>query len=50
TLEPVKYADFAVLDKDLFRMPIDEVLDLEVVMTGLAGKIIHDRLGTAAAN
>ncbi len=50
TLEPGKYADFAVLDKDLFRIPIEEVLDLEVVMTGLAGKIIHDRLGTAAAN
>ena len=50
TLEPGKYADFAVLDKDLFRIPIEEVLDLEVVMTGLAGEIIHDRLGTAAAN
>ena len=50
TLEPGKYADFAVLDKDLFRIPIEEVLDLKVVMTGLAGKIIHDRLGTDAAN
>ncbi len=50
TLEPGKHADFAVLDKDLFRIPIEEVLDLEVVMTGLAGKIIHDRLGMAAAN
>ncbi len=44
TLEPGKYADFAVLDQDFFRIPIEDVLDLEVVMTGLAGEIIHDQL------
>ncbi len=48
TLDPGKYADFAVLDKDFFRIPIEEVLDLEVVMTGLAGEIIHDRLSAPA--
>ena len=45
TLEPGKYADFAVLDRDYFTIPIDDILDLEVVLTGLAGKIVHDRDG-----
>ena len=31
TLEPGEYADFAVLDQDYFTIPIDEILDLEVV-------------------
>ncbi len=39
TLEPGKYADFAVLDRDFFAISIEEVLDREVVMTGLARKI-----------
>jgi predicted amidohydrolase YtcJ len=42
TLEPGKYADFAVLDKDFFTLPIEEIRDLNVVMTGLNGKIIYD--------
>ena len=37
TLEPGKYADFAVLDKDFFTIPIEEVRELKVVMTGLNG-------------
>ena len=42
TLEPGKYADFAVLDNDFFTLPIEEIRDLNVVMTGLNGKIIYD--------
>jgi predicted amidohydrolase YtcJ len=42
TLEPGKYADFAVLDKDFFTLPIEEIRDLNVVMTGLNGEIIYD--------
>ena len=42
TLEPGKYADFAVLDKDFFTIPIEEIRDLKVVMTGLNGKIVYD--------
>ena len=42
TLEPGKYADFAVLDKDFFTIPIEEVRELKVVMTGLNGEIIFD--------
>jgi predicted amidohydrolase YtcJ len=42
TLESGKFADFAVLDRDFFTIPISEILDIEVVMTGLAGEIIYD--------
>jgi len=42
TLEPGKYADFAVLDKDFFTMPIEEIRDLKVLMTGLNGRIVYD--------
>ena len=43
TLEPGKYADFAVLERDFFTIPIEEIRDLKVVMTGLGGEIVHDR-------
>ena len=42
TLEPGKYADFAVLDKDFFTIPVAEIPDLQAVMTGLNGKIVYD--------
>jgi predicted amidohydrolase YtcJ len=50
TLEPGKYADFAVLDKDFFTIPIEEIRDLKVVMTGLNGKIVYDRDPIAGVN
>jgi predicted amidohydrolase YtcJ len=50
TLEPGKYADFAVLDKDFFTIPIEEVRGgIPVVLTGLSGKIVHDRLRLASS-
>jgi len=42
TLEPGKFADFVLLEKDFFEIPIDDVLDMRVVMTGLSGKIVFD--------
>ena len=42
TLEPGKYADFAVLEKDFFTVPIEEIKNMQVVMTGLNGQIIWD--------
>jgi len=45
TLEPGKYADFAVLEEDFFTIPVEEILDgISVVMTGLGGQIVHDQL------
>ena len=45
TLEPGKYADFAVLEKDFFTIPMEEIRDgIPVVMTGLGGEIVHDNL------
>jgi len=42
SLEVGKYADFAVLDRDFFTIPVDEILDVTVVATGLSGKIVYD--------
>jgi predicted amidohydrolase YtcJ len=42
SLEPGKYADFAVLDRDYFTIPVDEILDITVVATGLSGKLVYD--------
>ena len=50
TLEPGKFADFAVLERDFFTMPIEEVRDLQVVLTGLGGEIVYDRDQIAAGN
>ncbi len=50
TLEPGKYADFAVLDKDFFTIPVEEIPYLLNVMTGLNGQIVYDRDGLASAS
>lgn len=42
SLEPGKYADFVVLDKDFFTIPVIDILDLKVVATGLNGKFVYD--------
>ncbi len=42
TLEPGKFADFVVLDKDFFTIPISAIPFVEVVMTGLGGQIVYD--------
>ncbi len=42
TLEPGKFADFVVLDRDFFTIPVEEIPDLQVVMTGLGGEIVYD--------
>ncbi len=42
TLEPGKFADFVVLDKDFFTIPVAAIPFVEVVMTGLGGEIVYD--------
>jgi predicted amidohydrolase YtcJ len=50
TLEPGKFADFAVLDRDFFTIEIEEILDTTVVMTGLSGQIVFDAENMASGN
>ena len=50
SLEPGKYADFAVLDRDYFTIPVDEILDVTVVATGLSGEIVHGQDVLGAGN
>lgn len=42
TLEPGKFADFALLDRDYFSIPVDDIPNVKVVMTGLNGKVVFD--------
>jgi predicted amidohydrolase YtcJ len=42
TLEAGKLADFAVLDRDFFAIPVDQIPDVQVKMTGLGGRIVYD--------
>jgi predicted amidohydrolase YtcJ len=48
TLEPGKYADFAVLDQDFFTIPVSQIPDLGVIATSLSGEIVYgqDQLGS----
>ena len=42
TLEAGKFADFVVLDRDFFTIPVAEVPDVKVVLTSLGGEIVFD--------
>ena len=42
-LNPGKLADFAVIDRDLFTCPEDELKDIKVMMTVLGGEIVYSR-------
>jgi predicted amidohydrolase YtcJ len=41
TLEPGRLADLAVLDKDYFTVPTQEISALTAVLTMLGGRIVH---------
>jgi len=43
SIEPGKLADMIVLDRDLLSCPVDEIKDIEVLMTIVGGKIVYRR-------
>ena len=45
TLEPGKFADLVVLDRDIFDIPVDEIADTAVKATLLQGKPVYDADG-----
>jgi predicted amidohydrolase YtcJ len=41
TLEPGKFADFIVLDKDFLTVPEDQIPGIQVLMTSVGGEVVH---------
>jgi hypothetical protein len=50
SIEPGKYADFAVLSKDIMTIDEAEILNTEVVMTIMGGKVVYDAQGKDGKN
>ena len=42
SLTPGKYADFVVLDRDIMRVPVTEILGTRVISTWLGGKRVYE--------
>ena len=43
SIEPGKYADFAVLDKDILTCGSDEIHKIKVLTTIVDGKVVYKR-------
>lgn len=43
TLEPGKFADMVVIDRDVYEIPEDEIMDIQVEKTYLAGKEVYSK-------
>ena len=41
SLEPGKFADFIILDRDILRCPVDDIRETQVLETWLGGKKVH---------
>jgi predicted amidohydrolase YtcJ len=41
SLEPGKFADFAVLDRDILTCPVEEIVSTRVLQTYVGGKLVH---------
>jgi predicted amidohydrolase YtcJ len=46
SLEPGKWADFIVIDRDLFKVPASEIHDTRVLQTWVAGRTVMERTPT----
>ncbi|OFW31080.1 MAG: hypothetical protein A3J28_06530 [Acidobacteria bacterium RIFCSPLOWO2_12_FULL_60_22] len=47
SLEPGKFADLVVLDRDYLTVPVEEISKLQVLMTMVGGKVVHLTSGLA---
>ena len=45
SIEPGKFADFVVLDRDLFAIPIEDVSEAQVLATVVEGTVVFNRDG-----
>jgi len=43
SLEVGKLADLAVLSKDYFKVPVEEIGEIEAVMTVVGGRVMHEK-------
>ena len=41
SIEPGKWADLAVLDRDYLTVPVDDIPKIRVMMTMVGGKVVH---------
>ena len=41
SLEPGKFADFLVLDRDYLTIPEEQIEEIRILMTAVGGKIVH---------
>jgi predicted amidohydrolase YtcJ len=49
TLERGKLADFAIIDRDITRIPPEEIRDAHVLVTVVGGKVVYEREGASLA-
>jgi predicted amidohydrolase YtcJ len=50
TLEPGKWADFIVIDRDFFRIPEAQIDDIVVLQTWVGGQLVYERCGEFAGD
>ena len=42
SIEEGKYADFVVIDRDYMSCPVDELKDINALMTVIAGEVVYE--------
>jgi predicted amidohydrolase YtcJ len=50
TLEPDKWADFIVVDRDFFTIPESEIDDIKVLQTWVGGELVYERCNDASGD
>lgn len=50
TLERDKLADFVLIDRDLTRIPAEEIRDAHIMMTVVGGKVVYERPDSEVAS